>query len=219
MILRFDSLEGRQLLSSTAASKVDLLASQFNTVHTAYWGDPDRRDRDHRQPRGKSATTGPGRGRHLRLEQADPDQLDQRGDEVPGRRSRCRPPAWRPTAVYNFNQVVNLPAASTITTSSSLVLAARSTWRSTVDPNNAAQREHVLADKYGRGDGDRRPRRWWSSRRAMPAVLEGQRRSRSGRCSTSSARGSTPGGTRSTSPSRSRTSAWATRRRPGPGSC
>jgi len=39
MILRFEPLEGRQLLTTTTVKPVaDLIATQFTTVHSASWG-------------------------------------------------------------------------------------------------------------------------------------------------------------------------------------
>ena len=39
-ILRFEPLEGRQLMTSAVIGPAaDITATQFNTVHSAYWGD------------------------------------------------------------------------------------------------------------------------------------------------------------------------------------
>jgi hypothetical protein len=163
MILRFDSLEGRQLLSA-ASAKADLLSTQFSTVHSASWGNQIAATGTIAN-RGKVATTVP-----VEVDiyaSSTPTLTDSNAvTELLG--SILVPAGLAPRATYNFNQLVTLPPNSSTTTNSAASQTIYLTLN--VDPNNAAH-EASLTDKASRGVGlDTSP---VVVSQQMPADLEG----------------------------------------------
>ena len=162
MILRFDPLEGRQLLSASGG-KVDLLATQFSTVSQATWGHPVTVSGTIAN-RGGVATRNPVEVdiyASTTPSLANPNSVNQLLGAV------LVPAGIQPKANYTFNQVITLPAAST-TANTAASQTVYLTLR--VDPNNLAH-ESTMADKAGRGVGlDTQP---VVVSVPMPADLEG----------------------------------------------
>ena len=162
MILRFDPLEGRQLLSASGG-KVDLLATQFSTVSQATWGHPVTVSGTIAN-RGGVATRNPVEVdiyASTTPSLANPNSVNQLLGAV------LVPAGILPKANYTFNQVITLPAAST-TANTAASQTVYLTLR--VDPNNLAH-ESTMADKVGRGVGlDTQP---VVVSVPMPADLEG----------------------------------------------
>jgi hypothetical protein len=143
MILRFDPLEGRQLLS---ASKPDLVASQFTTVHVASWGGQIEAIGTISN-KGGAATRVPVQVQIYASSKpsvADPTAVTRLLGTV------TVPAGLAPGATSNFDQIVTLPSNSTTatpTTTSQTIYASL-----LVDPTNAAK-ERTLTNKAGRGIG------------------------------------------------------------------
>ncbi len=162
MILRFEPLEGRQLLSGSG--KADLIATQFSTVHSASWG-------------GQIAATGTISNRGTATTRI-PVLVDIYASNVPNIAAANAttqllgtvyvPAGLAPKASYNFNQLITLPPTSTNTTNTA---ATQTIYIATlVDPNNAAN-ESLMTDKADRGVGlDTSP---VVVTQQMPADLEG----------------------------------------------
>jgi hypothetical protein len=144
MILRFEPLEGRQLLS-TVGPKADLLATQFNTVHAANWGDQIHAIGTIAN-RGTATTS---TTVEVDIYASSTPTLNATGAVTKLLGSVMVPAGLTPGATSNFNQLVTLPPSSTLSTGS-----ATSTIYITllVDPHNSAK-EANLADKAGRGLG------------------------------------------------------------------
>ena len=163
MILRFDPLEGRQLLSASSA-KADLLATQFSTVHAASWGNQIAATGTIAN-RGKTGNKAPVEVDIYASSKptlTDPDAVTQLLGIV------YVPANLAPKANYNFNQLITLPANSSTTTNTAATQTIYLTLR--VDPNNTAN-EASLADKQSRGVGvDTSP---VVVSQQMPADLEG----------------------------------------------
>jgi hypothetical protein len=144
MILRFEPLEGRQLLS-TIGPEADLIATQFTTVHSAIWGN-------------QIAATGTITNRGTAITSA-PVSVNIYASSTPTLTASGNvnqllgqvevPAGLAPGSSYNFNQVVALPPSTTTAST-----AATSTIYITlqVDPYNSVK-EANLADKEGRGIG------------------------------------------------------------------
>jgi hypothetical protein len=144
MILRFEPLEGRRLLS-TAAAKPDLVATAFSTVDTANWG-TDINAVGTIANRGKATTTRPA-------------LVDIYASSIPNISSTKSttellgqvvvPAGLAPGAVYNFNQPVPLPPSTGYsgTSASQTIYIALN-----VDPSNTVG-ESSMADKDDRGIG------------------------------------------------------------------
>jgi hypothetical protein len=144
MILRFEPLEGRRLLS-TAAAKPDLVATQFSTVNSATWG-TDINATGTIANRGKATTTRPA-------------LVDIYASTIPNISSTNSvtellgqvvvPAGLAPGATYNFNQPVPLPpsTASSSTSATQTIYIALN-----VDPTNTVG-ESSMADKNDRGIG------------------------------------------------------------------
>jgi hypothetical protein len=143
MILRFEPLEGRQLLT---AARADLLATQFSTVSTASWG-------------GQITVTGTISNRGGTATRA-PVEVDIWGSSKPTLTAANAvtealgsidiPAGLAPKGVYNFSQVITLPPTSTTVTSTSVTQPLYITLN--VDPGNATN-EASMTDKAGRGIG------------------------------------------------------------------
>jgi hypothetical protein len=161
MILRFEPLEGRQLLSG---GKADLIATQFSTVSTASWG-------------GQIEATGTISNRGGTTTRV-PVEVDIWASSKPTLTASNAvtellasvyvPAGLAPQATYTFNQLVTLPPTSTTTTSTTVTQPLYLTLN--VDPNNAAN-ESNLSDKAGRGIGLDTAEILVSQQ--MPADLEG----------------------------------------------
>jgi hypothetical protein len=144
MILRFEPLEGRRLLS-TSSAKPDLVASQFSTVDSANWG-TDINATGTIANRGKATTTRP----------ALVDIYASSGPNISSTTSVTEllgqvvvPAGLAPGAVYNFNQSVPLPpstASSSNAASQTIYIALD------VDPTNTVG-ESSMTDKTDRGIG------------------------------------------------------------------
>jgi CARDB len=143
MILRFEPLEGRQLLSG---GKPDLFATQFSTVSTATWG-------------GQIAVTGTISNRGGTATRV-PVEVDIWASSKPKLTTANAvtellgsvfvPAGLAAKATYTFNQLVTLPPTSTTVTSTTVTQPLYVTLN--VDPNNAAN-ESAMSDKNGRGIG------------------------------------------------------------------
>jgi hypothetical protein len=144
MILRFEPLEGRRLLS-TAAAKPDLVATQFSTVDSATWGSQISAVGTIAN-RGKATTTRPA-------------LVDIYASSIPDISSTKSvtellgqvvvPAGLAPGAVYNFNQPVPLPPSTGYsgTSADTTIYVALD-----VDPTNTVG-ESSMADKTDRGIG------------------------------------------------------------------
>ena len=143
MILRFEPLEGRQLLSG---GKADLFATQFSTVSTATWG-------------GQIAVTGTISNRGGTATRV-PVEVDIWASSKPKLTTANAvtellgtvfvPAGLASKGTYTFNQLVTLPPTSTTVTSTTVTQPLYVTLN--VDPNNAAN-ESTMSDKNGRGVG------------------------------------------------------------------
>jgi hypothetical protein len=161
MIFRFEPLEGRQLLS---AGRPDLIATQFTTASTASWG-------------GQITTTGTISNKGGTATRV-PVEVDIYASSTPKLTASNAvaellgsvevPAGLAPKATYTFNQPINLPQASTTTTSTSVTQPLYVTLN--VDPGDAAN-EASMTDKAGRGIGLDTAEVLVSQQ--MPAVLEG----------------------------------------------
>ena len=144
MILRFEPLEGRQLLSASA--KVDLIATQFSTVHTASWG-------------GQVEATGTisNRGTATTRVPVQVDIYASNGPNVAAANAVTQllgtayvPAGLAPKATYNFDQTITLPQNSTDTSTSPATQTIYVTLL--VDPTDVAN-ESTMGDKADRGVG------------------------------------------------------------------
>jgi hypothetical protein len=161
MILRFEPLEGRQLLSGARA---DLIATQFSTVHTAYWGSQVEATGTISN-RGGATTRVPVQ---VNIYASSKPTLTASGAVTELLGSVYVPAGLAPGVPYNFSDLLTLPPASTTTTQS---LASQALYVTlNVDPQNAVN-ESSMGDKNGRGEGLDTSEIVVSQQ--MPAVLEG----------------------------------------------
>ena len=140
MILRFDPLEGRQLLT---ASKPDLIATQFSTVHVASWGGQIEATGTISN-KGGAATRVPVQVRIYASSKpsvSDPAAVTSLLGTV------TVPAGLAPGATSSFDQLVTLPPNSTTASATQTIYVSL-----LVDPNNAAK-ERTLTNKAGRGIG------------------------------------------------------------------
>ena len=145
IILRFDSLEGRQLLS-TVGPKADLLATQFTTVHSSTWG-AQITATGTISNRGTASTSAPV---VVDIYASSTPTLTASGAVTELLGAVVVPAGLAPGGTYNFNQAVPLPPSSSTTTATSATQTIYVTLD--VDPNNAIV-EASVADKAGRGVG------------------------------------------------------------------
>ena len=140
-ILRFEPLEGRQLMAaSVVGPTADVLATSFNTVHSAYWGDLFHAS-------GTVANLG-----SATTTAAVPVEIYASTAPILGTPNSTTmllgtasiPAGLTPGASYNFDQIVGLPPASSGvgTTGQTLYITL---W---VDPHSAVS-EGNTADKAG----------------------------------------------------------------------
>ena len=144
IILRFDSLEGRQLLS-TVGPKADLLATQFTTVHSATWG-----DQIHAvgtiSNRGTATTSAPV---VVDIYASSTPSLSASGAVTELLGAVVVPAGLSPGGTYRFDQIVPLPPSTAGSSTS-----ATQTIYVTLDVNpNAAIPESNLVNNVGRGNG------------------------------------------------------------------
>ncbi len=109
IILRFEPLEGRQLLASAAIGPAaDLMATSFNTVHAADWG-----DRLHATGsivnQGTVTTTAPVQ---VEIDASSTQTLNAAGAVTSVLGSVVVPAGLQPGATYNFDQIIALPAST-----------------------------------------------------------------------------------------------------------
>jgi hypothetical protein len=142
VILRFEPLEGRAL-QAVIGPMADVVATQFNTVHTADWGDLIHATGTISN-QGTATTTA-----------AVPVAIYASSTPVLGAGSvtdllgyATVPPGLAPGASYNFDQIVGLPPS--LTTSASSMQTIYVTLQ--VDPTQAVP-EASTADKSDRGIG------------------------------------------------------------------
>ncbi len=144
-ILRFEPLEGRQLLAgSVVGPAADVLATQFNTVHSAYWGDLFHASGTVVN-QGTATTTA-----------AIPVQIYASTAPILGTAGATTmllgvavvPAGLQPGASYNFDQIVGLPPSTnaSVAVGQSLYVTL---W---VDPSGAVAEANTV-DKAGRGLG------------------------------------------------------------------
>jgi len=144
-ILRFEPLEGRRLLASAViGASPDLLATQFNTVHSADWGDLIHATGTIAN-QGTTTTTAPV---EVDIYASTTQALTAPGAITSLLGSVLVPAGLQPGASYNFDQIVNLPP-STISGPSptqSLFVTLK------VDPHSNVPEANTL-DKQARGLG------------------------------------------------------------------
>ncbi len=142
-ILRFEPLEGRQLLT-TLGPMPDLLATQFNTIHSADWGDLIHAVGTIAN-QGTATTTAPAR---VDIYASSSPILGAPGASGMLLGSATVPAGLTPGASYSFDQIVGLPPSTIAGPSSTQALYVALS----VDPYNAVP-EAGTADKVGRGLG------------------------------------------------------------------
>ena len=144
IILRFDSLEGRQLLS-TVGPKADLIATQFTTVHSATWGNQITASGTISN-RGTARSAGPV---VVDIYASSTPTLTASGAVTELLGAVVVPAGLAPGGTYSFNQVVPLPPSSAASATS----ATQTIYITLdVDPTNAIA-EASTTDKAGRGMG------------------------------------------------------------------
>lgn len=142
MILRFEPLEGRQLLASAIGP--DLVATQFITVNAADWGDRIEATGTIAN-QGTAATTAPV---VVDIYASSTPKLDDRGAVGEKLGSVVVPAGLAPGTTYDFDQVVVLPPTTVRGVSAAQTLYITLS----VDPYNTGP-EAVVSDKQGRGVG------------------------------------------------------------------
>ena len=140
-ILRFEPLEGRQLLSTATAPAPDLIATAFDTLHNLYWGDSFQAVGTIAN-QGTAATTGPF---NVNVYASASQTIDSNAVFV-GTIAITTP--IQPGATTGFNQTMTLPVmpVPNLGTSPSFYLELQ------VDPGNP-DGEPDTADKQGLGQG------------------------------------------------------------------
>ena len=142
VILRFEPLEGRQLLT-TVGPMADLVATQFNTVNTANWGDLIHATGTIANA-GTATTTAPV---EVDIYASTTPTLTAAGAVTDLLGSVQVPAGLAPGATYSFDTIVGLPPSTTAdATSASIYVTLR------VDPYNAIPEGNQL-DKQGLGIG------------------------------------------------------------------
>jgi len=144
-ILRFEPLEGRQLLaSSVIGPAADVLATQFNTVHSAYWGDLFHATGTVAN-QGTATTTA---AVPVEIYASTAPILGTPGATTLLVGTATIPAGLQPGASYNFDQVVGLPPATPGAVKPGQTLFV-TLW---VDPHGAVPEANTV-DKAGRGLG------------------------------------------------------------------
>ena len=142
-ILRFEPLEGRQLMTaSVIGPAADVLATQFNTVHSAYWGDLFHAGGSVVN-QGAATTTAPV---PVQIYASTAPILGTAGATTMLLGTAIIPAGLQPGASYTFDQIVGLPPSTATVPSQTLYITL---W---VDPNSAVAEANTI-DKAGRGLG------------------------------------------------------------------
>lgn len=144
--LRFEPLEGRQLLASSVVGPApDMLATQFNTVHSAYWGDLFHASGTIAN-QGAATTTAP---IPVEIYASTAPILGTAGATTVLLGTANIPAGVQPGQSYNFDQIVGLPPSSlgaTLPANQTLYITL---W---VDPHRAVP-EMSSVNKAGLGLG------------------------------------------------------------------
>ena len=143
-ILRFEPLEGRQLLTTLVGPSPDLLATSFNTVHAADWGDLIHAIGTVAN-QGTATTVAPVQ---VEIYASTAPVLGTPGAVGMKLGSTTIPPGLAPGASYNFDEIVGLPASTIPGASPSQVLYVALS----VDPYSAVP-EATTTNKVGQGVG------------------------------------------------------------------
>ena len=162
IILRFEPLEGRQLLA-TVGPKADLIATSFTTVHSATWGGQIHATGTIVN-RGTATTAAPS---EVDIYASSTTSPTATGAVTQLLGAVAIPAGLAPGASFNFDQIVPLPATGSGTAPSAtqtIYVALK------VDPHSTVA-EASTTDKSGRGLGlDSSP---VVISQPMPAVLQG----------------------------------------------
>ena len=144
-ILRFEPLEGRQLMAaSVVGPTADVLATSFNTIHSANWGDLFHASGTV-ENLGSATTSAPV---PVQIYASTAPILGTAGATTMLLGTASIPAGLTPGASYAFDQIVGLPPTSSAvgTTGQTLYITL---W---VDPNSAVAEANTF-DKAGRGLG------------------------------------------------------------------
>lgn len=142
-ILRFEPLEGRQLMAaSVIGATPDVMATQFDTVHSAYWGDLFHASGTVVN-QGTATTTAPV---PVEIYASTAPILGTPGAATMLLGTATIPAGLQPGAAATFDQIVGLPPSSAAIPGQTLYVTL---W---VDPHSAVA-EANTANKAGRGLG------------------------------------------------------------------
>jgi CARDB len=145
IILRFEPLEGRQLLATSVVGPTpDLLATSFSTIHSAYWGDLIHATGTIAN-QGTATTVAPV---SVQIYGSTSPILGSPGSSGMLLGTAIIPAGLTPGSSYNFDQIVGLPPSTLTGASPSQTLYVALS----VDPFNAVP-EGSTIDKVGRGLG------------------------------------------------------------------